>query len=173
MAEEHRRPTAQPVASLRGLVGQLVRLPCWNVGFSYGDELFLDLGGRRAYLSGPMKGKPYGEWQLFTRASPWQVEGKDGRAIVSSTDDRHRAEPLLADLIDSRVTGTTVSDGDLSLSLYFDTGARLVIPCSTAPISMEPNPDEEIACWELITPAASCAEAWPARRWRLLPDERT
>lgn len=120
-----------------------------------------------------MKGKPYGEWQLFTRASPWRVEGTDGGAIVSSTDDRHRAEPLLADLIDSRVTDTTVSDEDLSLSISFDNGARLVIPCSTGPIGLEPNPAEEIACWELITPAESCAEVWSARRWRLLPYERT
>jgi hypothetical protein len=121
-----------------------------------------------------MRGEAYGEWEVFARASPWYVSSADGRRVVSSTDDRSYAEPLLGDLATSQVSNVAVSEADLSLSLDFANGLRFVIPCGDDDsVETGTDADEEIACWELITPAAYCAEAWPGRRWRLVPYERT
>jgi hypothetical protein len=166
--------TVERLADLRAIVEQLQNAPCWKFAFSYGDELYLDLGSQRTFESGPMKGEAYGEWEVFARASPWSVRSSDGRRAVSSTDERSQAEPLLGDLATSRVTGVAVSEADLSLSLDFANGLRFVISCGDDDsVETGTDADEEIACWELITPAAYCAEAWPGRRWRLVPYERT
>ena len=162
--------TIDEVGNLLEVVAALRKVPCWQAAFSYGDELYLDLGARRTYESGPMAGQPYGEWELFTRASPWCLSDSLGQDITSSADDRSRAEPLLAGLASTRVTDVAVGEADLTVSLEFANGQRLEVTCGAGDGA---DDGEQIACWELTTPDRRCLEVWPGGRWRLVPYERT
>jgi hypothetical protein len=155
--------TTEQVAELRSVAEILLDAPCWKAGFSYGDELYLDFGRQRVYGPGPLRGQLYGEWELYTRASPWGLRDSEGRPLIAAADDRERSEPRLAGLMNSRVSGVAISESDLSVALEFTNGLRFELSCE-----QEDDDEDELSCWELVGDTW-CVEVWPGGRWRIVP----
>jgi hypothetical protein len=156
------------------VLGRLSGLECWHIGFSYGQEMYVSLGGRRRYVSGPLAGTDYGEWELYTRASPWVLYDAAG-GIRSSHNDAEAAASRAAVIVGAHVKAAALQDPGLGIAVEFDTGHVLSVPCpgECSSETFADDDDSEVSCWELLMPEDRCLEIWCGKRWRIVPYERT
>ncbi|HXM54602.1 MAG TPA: hypothetical protein VOB72_04370 [Candidatus Dormibacteraeota bacterium] len=153
------------LAPLLAIAERLVGAPCWNAAFSYGDELYLDLGGRRAYRAGPMAGRQYGEWQLYTRGSRWRLVDGDGIELATDERERSDSEPALRAIVGAPVALVSIDQPDLDLLVEFDNGCRLHVRCAAD--------EDDLECWSLVAPEGQVLDARPGGSWSVGPYETT
>lgn len=155
----------------RLLVGQPLLQAC----FSYGDELTLHFGERRAYSHPRMAHLFKGSLILGARASAWRVVGLDGRFDSNSipededaSEAKRRFKAWAAEwgemrVVKAMVVGQPQAAPKLILMLAGD-GAPLLV--EIAPASIDPAENEApLADWELFTPDDGLLSVGPGPQW--------
>ena len=166
---------APDLAKVNALLVELKGQPCWRLKFIYGDELVVSFGAQVKRVSGPLKDRMYGEWELVTRASLWRAFRPDGSEIANAEAEREEVEPHFGEVTGRRVKTAAASLPDLDLRIEFEDETRLEVPCceedevdsgETSGSDGEDD-DVELACWELYLPGDRLLSVWPGGRWAL------
>lgn len=166
MDNDDRRTIAQSedLKNIRAIAGGAIGEECWNAGLSYGDELYLDLGERRQYKSGPMAGKDYGEWQFFARATPWTLVSGTGQMMLSDSDEPTAIKAGIRTIVGARVSSLDFDPLTLGVQWSFDNGHLLkLLKCEDA--AVEVTDEIKLACWELITPESKTLQVFSGSHW--------
>lgn len=125
---------------------------------AYGDELRLHFGRSMLYHGAALPGQAHGEWVLGTRASPWQLAGPGG-PITSAEGPPDAATAELDVLVGTKVAQARVSTSGFDLQVAFNNGLVFIVPVS--------GDDDDLASWELFTPARLVITIGPGRHWSL------
>ncbi len=131
--------------------------PCWEVGFSYGETLYLDIGGKVEIRSKLSKFKKYkGLWILENNSNYWELY-RQGEEIPVGEMELDEATEKLQCIVDTTITGFDLSYPELVLTLSFSNGCEL---------KLFPEDDEyDLPYWELLTPYTMILEFGPHRTW--------
>ena len=133
------------------LVCKLIGETCWEVNFSYGDELMLHFGERLPYPQACMSPREKGVWIFGTRISPWQVN-LAGSIVADSEADSIDLIDRVRVLIGKKVLGAKIDEVTMQLSIEFtDSLNLLLIPESDQSAGL---PD-----WELFMPNGMVIQA--------------
>lgn len=141
-------------AFLAGLMGKT----CWRVGETYGDQLTLEIGGRRKLRRS--KDREHGEWHIESQTSDWSAvqSGKDG-LLASSSDPIKQAVRALKVVEQATVASATVSES-LSLRVTFANGIEVEF--------RPPSPAEDTDYWNVFGPDNLILIAGPGTRCEVL-----
>lgn len=80
-------------------INKIIGKKCWNIAYTYGEELSFHFGKHLAYNSPAMKGKKHGEYRLNTRASKWKLFTPYGIITCKNKKDKLWISRILVGLI--------------------------------------------------------------------------
>lgn len=136
-----------------GVIGEL----CWRASLSYGDELSLHIGARIPYSQKSMTGKEKGAWILGTRATAWTIQLAN-ETITTSEDDSDLLKQKVQVIKDTTITELETSYPELSLTVTFDNGCKLILLPNT-------QEDGDLPYWEMFTPERMILKVGPGAIW--------
>jgi hypothetical protein len=137
---------------LAGLTGKT----CWRVRATLGDQLAIDIGGRRSLKS--RKTTEYGEWYIGSLISEWSATRlTDSRRIASSIDPIKSSVAALKILEQTRIQSAKLSD-PMSLTVRFDNGVELEF---RPPTDVR---ERDMEYWEVSGPGHLYLSAGPGSR---------
>lgn len=132
---------------------RLVGKACWRVGASYGDQLTLEIGGRRKLK--PRSNREYGDWSIESQGSDWAaVRVNDGSVLASSGEPIADGVAKLRVLVSAKVSTAIVTES-LSLHLRFDNNIEL---------TFRRPADPDVRYWSILGPDDTILVAGPQHR---------
>lgn len=177
---------SQDAARLCQHLARLVSEPFRFARVSYGDELTLHFGDLKHGSSSKMRSKLYGSYILGLRGSPWMLKS-DSRGFLidagiafghESSEPPSGAEVISKDQLEreppiepgSRVVRTfvvpVVQTKSWGLVINFSDGSTLFVRPDEA------DAEEELADWELISPAGTLSTG-PGLTWSFRLSDQT
>lgn len=137
--------TSSDLGVVHTIVDRLIGKTCWQVRFSYGDELTLHFGDRVSYAQPSMANMEKGSWILGTRGTSWQLSRAPNCIVNSDATPEIMRENVL------QIEGLALMALDInypSLGLILTFGEQLQL--SVLPSLEDDNYD--LPYWELFTP---------------------
>jgi len=146
------------------LTEPLIGETCYQVRFSYGDELRLDFGELSPYEHPKLKHLQKGSWQFGTRATPWLLK-KDHQTLLNSQNPETEEEVKDAkqltrnSLENQTILKLELNSENLELQLSFTENYQLLL-------KPDLNDDDlSLADWEIFMPTQQILEVGPGYFW--------